>query len=90
LLASGLFLLPRSRSNVLTCPRFAIHYEYTLSSDVNPSAVTKQGIRNTILPTLCSTASTRRIRDSDIAMRYSYAFTGSTKTIEITFTKADC
>jgi hypothetical protein len=68
----------------------AIHYEYTVASSVDPSSVTEAAIRNAVLPTLCSTASTRRILDEDIAMRYTYAFSGSTKTIDTTITKADC
>ena len=68
----------------------AIHYQYTVSSDVDPSSITEQAIRDSIRPTLCSTTATRRILDDDIAMRYSYEFSGSTKTIETTFVKADC
>ena len=68
----------------------AIHYEYTVASSVDPSTVTEDAIRNAVIPTLCSTASTRHILDEDIAMRYTYAFSGSTKTIDTTITKADC
>jgi len=68
----------------------AIHYEYTVSADVDPSSLSEAAIRKSLLPTLCATSATRRILDEDIAMRYSYTFDGSAKTIDTTFTKADC
>ncbi|ARC57058.1 hypothetical protein AS850_08220 [Frondihabitans sp. 762G35] len=68
----------------------AIHYTYRVSSDVDPSSLTEAALRKTVLPTLCSTAETRRILDDDIAMRYTYAFDGSDDTVDISFTKAEC
>jgi hypothetical protein len=68
----------------------AIRYDYAISSDVTPSALPKAALRKAILPTLCSTTSTRNILNRDIAMHYHYGFTGTSHTIDITFTKADC
>lgn len=68
----------------------AIHYAYRVSSGVDPAAVSKSSVKRSIVPTLCSTDSTRKILDDDIAMRYTYTFDGSSKTMDLTVTKADC
>jgi hypothetical protein len=68
----------------------AIHYDYTVSKTVDPSSVTTAAVRNAVGPTLCSTKETKELLDDDVDMRYTYAFDGSAKTLDVTFTKADC
>jgi len=66
----------------------AIHYRYTVTAD--PSQLSEQAVHDSVLSNLCSTKSTRDILDRDIAMRYTYGFQGSNKTIDLEFRKADC
>jgi hypothetical protein len=66
----------------------AIHYRYSVDAD--PSAISKQAIRSSVLSNLCSTTATRDILEEDITMRYSYVFRGSDKTVDLEFTEADC
>jgi hypothetical protein len=66
----------------------AIHYRYSVAAD--PTAISERAIRSSVLSNLCSTTATRDILEEDIAMRYSYVFPGSDKTIDLEFTDADC
>jgi hypothetical protein len=66
----------------------AIHYRYTVAAD--PAQLSEQTVHDSVLSNLCSTKSTRDILDRDIAMRYTYGFQGSNKTIDLEFRKADC
>jgi len=66
----------------------AIHYRYSVAAD--PTAISERAIRSSVLSNLCSTTATRDILEEDIAMRYSYVFPGSTKTVDLEFTDADC
>ncbi|PZE35081.1 hypothetical protein [Curtobacterium sp. MCPF17_031] len=66
----------------------AIHYRYSVTAD--PTAISERAIRSSVLSNLCSTTATRDILEEDIAMRYSYVFPGSTKTVDLEFTDADC
>jgi hypothetical protein len=66
----------------------AIHYRYTVTAD--PSQLSEQAVHDSVLSNLCSTKSTRDILDRDIAMRYTYGFQSSDKTIDLEFRKADC
>ncbi|GAA1491659.1 hypothetical protein [Curtobacterium herbarum] len=66
----------------------AIHYRYSVAAD--PTAISERAIRSSVLSNLCSTPATRDILEEDIAMRYSYVFTGSDKTVDLEFTDADC
>ncbi len=68
----------------------AIHYDYTVSADVDPAAITEDVIRDAVGPNLCSNDDTKKLLDDDVDMRYTYAFEGSSKTVDTTFTKADC
>lgn len=66
----------------------AIHYRYSVAAD--PTAISERAIRSSVLSNLCSTTATRDILEEDIAMRYSYVFPGSDKTVDLEFTEADC
>ncbi|PYY40155.1 hypothetical protein [Curtobacterium sp. MCPF17_046] len=66
----------------------AIHYRYRVDAD--PAAVSERTIRDSVLSNLCSTGATRDILEEDIAMRYSYVFTGSDQTVDLEFTNDDC
>jgi hypothetical protein len=66
----------------------AIHYRYRVDAD--PAAVSERTIRDSVLSNLCSTDATRDILEEDIAMRYSYVFTGSDQTVDLEFTNDDC
>lgn len=68
----------------------AIHYDYTVSADVDPASINEGVIRDAVGPNLCSNSETKKLLDEDVDMRYTYAFEGSSKTIDTTFTKADC
>lgn len=68
----------------------AIHYDYTVSSSVDPASITESAVRDSVGPTLCSNSDTKELLDEDVDMRYTYAFDGSSKTLDTTFTKADC
>ena len=68
----------------------AIHYDYTVSSSVDPASITESAIRDSVGPTLCSNSDTKELLDEDVDMRYTYAFDGSSKTLDTTFTKSDC
>ncbi|MBT1545606.1 hypothetical protein [Curtobacterium aurantiacum] len=68
----------------------AIHYDYTVSTDVDPASITETVIRDAVGPNLCSNSETKKLLDEDVDMRYTYAFEGSSKTVDTTFTKADC
>jgi hypothetical protein len=66
----------------------AIHYRYTVAAD--PAQLSEQTVHDSVLSNLCSTKSTRDILDRDIAMRYTYGFQSSDKTIDFEFREADC
>jgi hypothetical protein len=66
----------------------AIHYRYSVDAD--PTAISERSIRASVLSNLCSTTATRDILEEDIAMRYSYVFPGSDKTVDLEFTNDDC
>jgi hypothetical protein len=66
----------------------AIHYRYSVNAD--PAAISERSIRASVLSNLCSTKATRDILEEDIAMRYSYVFPGSDKTVDLEFTNDDC
>jgi hypothetical protein len=66
----------------------AIHYRYSVAAD--PTQISERAIRSSVLSNLCSTTATRDILEEDIAMRYSYVFPGSDKTVDLEFTDADC
>ncbi|WIB27425.1 hypothetical protein [Curtobacterium sp. MCSS17_015] len=66
----------------------AIHYRYSVDAD--PTAISEQSIRDSVLSNLCSTTATRDILEEDIAMRYSYVFPGSDQTVDLEFTNDDC
>lgn len=66
----------------------AIHYRYSVAAD--PTAISERAIRSSVLSNLCSTTATRDILEEDIAMRYSYVFPGSDKTVDLEFSEADC
>lgn len=66
----------------------AIHYRYSVDAD--PTAISERSIRDSVLSNLCSTTATRDILEEDIAMRYSYVFPGSDKTVDLEFTNDDC
>jgi hypothetical protein len=68
----------------------SIHYDYTVSSDVDPASISESVIRDAVGPNLCSNSETKKLLDEDVDMRYTYAFEGSSKTVDTTFTKADC
>lgn len=68
----------------------AIHYDYRVSSSVDPASITESAIRDSVGPTLCSNSDTKELLDQDVDMRYTYAFDGSSKTLDTTFTKSDC
>lgn len=68
----------------------AIHYDYTVSSSVDPASITESAVRDSVGPTLCSNSDTKELLDQDVDMRYTYAFDGSSKTLDTTFTKSDC
>ncbi|PYY56549.1 hypothetical protein DEJ17_11125 [Curtobacterium sp. MCSS17_011] len=68
----------------------AIHYDYTVSADVDPASINEGVIRDAVGPNLCSNTETKKLLDEDVDMRYTYAFEGSSKTVDTTFTKADC
>lgn len=68
----------------------AIHYDYTVSSSVDPASITESAIRDSVGPTLCSNSDTKDLLDEGVDMRYTYAFDGSSKTLDTTFTKSDC
>ena len=68
----------------------AIHYDYTVSSNVDPASITEGAIRDAVGPNLCSNSETKKLLDEDVDMRYTYEFEGSSKTVDTTFTKADC
>jgi hypothetical protein len=68
----------------------AIHYDYTVSSSVDPASITESAIRDSVGPTLCSNSDTKELLDEDVDMRYTYGFDGSSKTLDTTFTKSDC
>jgi len=68
----------------------AIHYDYTVSSNVDPASITEGAIRDAVGPNLCSNSETKKLLDEDVDMRYTYKFEGSPKTVDTTFTKADC
>ncbi|WP_176707932.1 hypothetical protein [Curtobacterium flaccumfaciens] len=68
----------------------AIHYDYTVSSNVDPTSITEGAIRDAVGPNLCSNSETKKLLDEDVDMRYTYKFEGSSKTVDTTFTKADC
>ncbi|PYY47855.1 hypothetical protein DEJ03_04015 [Curtobacterium sp. MCLR17_043] len=68
----------------------AIHYDYTVSANVDPASITEGAIRDAVGPNLCSNSETKKLLDEDVDMRYTYAFEGSSKTVDTTFTKADC
>lgn len=68
----------------------AIHYDYTVSSSVDPASITESAVRDSVGPTLCSNSDTKELLDEDVDMRYTYAFDGSSKTLDTTFTKSDC
>jgi hypothetical protein len=68
----------------------AIHYDYTVSSNVDPASITEGAIRDAVGPNLCSNGETKKLLDEDVDMRYTYKFEGSSKTVDTTFTKADC
>ena len=68
----------------------AIHYGYTVSSNVDPASITEGAIRDAVGPNLCSNSETKKLLDEDVDMRYTYKFEGSSKTVDTTFTKADC
>ncbi|MBF4594779.1 hypothetical protein ITJ58_13530 [Curtobacterium flaccumfaciens] len=68
----------------------AIHYDYTVSSNVDPASITEAAIRDAVGPNLCSNSETKKLLDEDVDMRYTYKFEGSSKTVDTTFTKADC
>lgn len=68
----------------------AIHYDYTVSSNVDPASITEGAIRDAVGPNLCSNSETKKLLDEDVDMRYTYKFEGSSKTVDTTFTKADC
>lgn len=68
----------------------AIHYDYTVSSNVDPASITTAAVRDAVGPTLCSTKETKRLLDDGVDMRYTYAFDDSSKTLDVTFTKSDC
>lgn len=68
----------------------AIHYDYTVSSSVDPASITESAIRDSVGPTLCSNSDTKDLLDEGVDMRYTYAFDGTSKTLDTTFTKADC
>lgn len=68
----------------------AIHYDYAVSSSVDPASITESAVRDSVGPTLCSNSDTKELLDEDVDMRYTYAFDGSSKTLDTTFTKADC
>ncbi|MGU3411609.1 hypothetical protein ACLBWP_16015 [Microbacterium sp. M1A1_1b] len=65
-----------------------IHYRYTVQAD--PSQLDESALHDSVLRQLCSTTETKKLLDRDIAMRYSYGFDGSSKKVDMTFTKADC
>lgn len=68
----------------------AIHYDYTVSANVDPASITEGAIRDAVGPNLCSNSETKKLLDEDVDMRYTYAFEGSSKTVDTTFTKSDC
>lgn len=68
----------------------AIHYDYTVSSNVDPASITTTAVRDAVGPTLCSTKETKELLDDGVDMRYTYAFDDSSKTLDVTFTKSDC
>ncbi|TSD10710.1 hypothetical protein [Curtobacterium sp. KBS0715] len=68
----------------------AIHYDYTVSANVDPASITEGAIRDAVGPNLCSNSETKKLLDEDVDMRYTYEFEGSSKTVDTTFTKADC
>ena len=68
----------------------AIHYDYTVSANVDPASITEGAIRDAVGPNLCSNSETKKLLDEDVDMRYTYKFEGSSKTVDTTFTKADC
>lgn len=65
-----------------------IHYRYTVRAD--PSQLDETALHDSVLQQLCATTETKKLLDRDIAMRYSYGFDGSSKKVDMTFTKADC
>ncbi|WP_420369333.1 hypothetical protein [Curtobacterium sp. L1-20] len=68
----------------------AIHYDYTVSSSVDPASITTSAVREAVGPTLCGTKATKDLLDDGVDMRYTYAFDQSSKTLDVTFTKSDC
>lgn len=68
----------------------SIHYDYTVSANVDPASITEGAIRDAVGPNLCSNSETKKLLDEDVDMRYTYAFEGSSKTVDTTFTKTDC
>jgi hypothetical protein len=67
-----------------------IHYLYTLSAEVDPANLTESVVRESVLASLCSAAETRDLLEDEIAMRYTYTFTSTGESINMTFTQADC
>lgn len=65
-----------------------IHYRYTVQAD--PSQLDETALHDSVLRQLCSTTETKKLLDRDVAMRYSYGFDGSSKQVDMTFTKDDC
>ena len=60
------------------------------SSSVDPASITESAIRDLAVLAFRSNSDTKELLDEDVDMRYTYAFDGSSKTLDTTFTKSDC
>lgn len=68
----------------------AIHYDYTVSSSVDPASLSESALRDSLGDTVCTNSDTKKLFDEDIDVRFSYSFEGSSKKLDVSFTKSDC
>ncbi|OIH99690.1 MULTISPECIES: hypothetical protein [unclassified Curtobacterium] len=68
----------------------AIHYDYTVSSSVDPASLSESALRDSLGDTVCTNSDTKKLFAEDIDVRFSYSFEGSSKKLDVSFTKSDC
>jgi hypothetical protein len=68
----------------------AVHFTYTISADVDPSTVTTDDIRNSVLPNVCAATDTSDALDAGVTLEYTYAFEGTDKILDFAITPTDC
>lgn len=68
-----------------------LDYAYTIDASVDPSAVTKDDIRSSVVSNVCQKKESRDLLSKAVVMKYSYTFAAATdRTIDFAVTTADC